>query len=151
MWHFLKIQRTVARIEANRHATNRPEFYQENIFRFDSLRWSLNYIASSTEFVISRRRKERGTSAVSVGSRTHFLTCHIQYGRRKVNSRSESLSRIIRRSSRSTVSREHRMGPSMSVCRVFLTCVASRVIAQQWEETSLLNFFLRKVPCHIVQ
>jgi hypothetical protein len=73
------------------------------------------YVASSTEFVNSRRRKERGTSVVSVGSRMHFLTCHIQYGRRKVNSRSESLPRVIRRSSRPSASREHLMGPSMSV------------------------------------
>jgi hypothetical protein len=44
------------------------------------------------------------------------------------------------------------MGPPMYVCmyvcRVFPTCMASRVIAQQGEDTSLLNTFLRKVPCH---
>jgi hypothetical protein len=106
----------------------------------------MRYVANSTEFVNSRRLKGRGTSGVSGGSRTHFfLNMSRSVWTKKVNSRSESLSRVLH----ALPWAENILwaSPRLSVCRVFPTLMASRVIEQQWEDTSLLNTLLRKLPC----
>jgi hypothetical protein len=109
---FFKIQSTVALIEANRTGRNSSRIFFASISaRFRPVPFaSMKYVLRCE---LDRIRKQPKTEGMEYFGcfrwkpNAFFLTCHIQYGRRKGNSRSESLSRIIRRYSRPTVSREH--------------------------------------------